>query len=101
MEIEHWNTSLGELNEKSMRKRLEEEGYSVSRYDYPPGTYFPDHTHSFDKKDAVLRGQFLIRACGREFLLGPGDVIPVPAGTVHSAEVIGNEAVVSLDASKY
>jgi quercetin dioxygenase-like cupin family protein len=83
-----------------MRKKLESEGYSVVRYEYPPGTYFPDHTHSFDKKDAVVRGRFLIRALGTEFTLGPGDAVAVPAGTVHSAEVIGRETVISLDASK-
>ena len=101
LEIEHWDNNWGELNETNLRRRLQSEGYSVSRYDYPPGTYFPNHTHSFDKKDAVLRGSFMIRAEGREFLLGPGDILSVPAGTVHSAEVIGNETVVSLDAGKY
>jgi quercetin dioxygenase-like cupin family protein len=101
MRVEHWNETWGELNEQNMRQRLESEGYSVARYDYPPGTYFPDHTHQFDKKDAVLRGRFLIRAQGSEFLLGPGDMLFVPAGTVHSAKVIGDETVVSLDASKY
>ncbi len=101
MEVEHWDDAWGELNEVNLRRRLEAEGYSVARYDYTPGTHFADHTHAFDKKDAVLRGRFLIRALGREYLLGPGDVLAVPTGTVHSAEVIGNETVVSLDASKY
>ena len=101
MEIEHWDATWGEMNEAAMRRRLTAEGYAVSRYDYPPGTRFPDHTHHFDKKDAVVRGRFLIRALGREFVLGPGDAIAVPAGTVHSAEVIGAETVVSLDAGKY
>lgn len=101
MEIERWEAAWGELNERNLRRRLEAAGYAVSRYDYPPGTRFPDHTHGYDKKDAVLRGRFLIRAQGREFLLGPGDAIAVPAGTLHSAEVIGNETVVSLDASQY
>src|SRR5215813_8425436 len=101
MQIEHWNEQWGELSEASLRKRLKSDGYSVTRYDYPPGTYFSSHTHSFDKKDAVLSGRFLIRAKGREFILGPGDVLYVPAGTLHSAEVIGNETVLSLDASKY
>ena len=32
--------------------------------------------------------------------LGPGDWIEVPAGATHSAEVIGNKPVVSLDAIK-
>lgn len=101
MEIEPWNDDLGELNERNLKRRLEAEGYHVSRYDYPPGTCFPDHKHAFDKKDAVVKGRFLIRAKGREFLLGPGDALAVPAGTIHSAEVIGSETVVSLDASKY
>lgn len=101
MEIERWNNSRGELNEQNFRRQLESQGYSVLRYDYPPGTVFPDHTHSFDKKDAVLRGRFLIRANGRDFILGAGDALPVPARTVHSAEVLGNETVISLDGSKY
>lgn len=101
MRIERWNPEWGEINETRMRERLRDEGYAVNRYDYPAGTHFSDHTHGFDKKDAVVRGHFLIRALGREFLLGPGDAIALPAGTVHSAEVIGSETVVSLDASKY
>lgn len=100
IEIEHWNEEWGEPTETNLRRRLQAEGYFVSRYDYPPGTYFPDHTHGFDKKDAVLRGQFLIRALGREFLLGPGDMLAVPAGTIHSAEVMGDQTVISLDAGR-
>ena len=40
-------------------------------------------------------------ALGKEFILGPGDMLLVPAGTIHTAEVIGNEPVISLDATKY
>lgn len=101
MEVEHWDESLGEMNEHTLRRRLESGGYSVSRYAYRPGTHFPDHKHAFDKKDAVVRGRFMIRAEGREFMLGPGDMLEVPAGTIHSAEVVGDETVVSLDASSY
>jgi acetyl esterase/lipase len=54
MEIEHWSEGWGELNEANLRRRLESEGYSVIRYDYRPGTYFPNHRHVADKKDAVL-----------------------------------------------
>jgi quercetin dioxygenase-like cupin family protein len=100
IEIEHWLDEWGDLTEQSLRSRLESEGYSVNRYAYPPGTYFPDHRHNVDKKDAVLRGRFLLRAEGREFLLGPGDALCIPAGTVHSAEVIGGETVISLDATR-
>ncbi len=101
IEIEHWNKSFGDLNEYNMRKKLESEGYSVAIYHYPKGTFFPNHTHSFDKKDGVLKGKFLIKANGSEFLLMPGDILPIPSGLIHSAEVIGEETVVSLDASKW
>ena len=95
-----WKSEWGEPSEARLRERLEAEGYSVARYEYPPGTYFPDHTHPQEKKDAVVSGRFRICIKGREFILGPGDLIRVPAGAVHSAEVVGEEAVVSLDAVK-
>lgn len=101
MEIEHWDETWGQMNEANLRRRLEIEGYSVIRYDYPPGTYFAEHTHGFDKKDAVVSGRFRICALGREFILGPGDTLSVPKWTIHSAEVVGDETVISLDASKH
>jgi len=72
----------------------------VTRYVYPPGTYFPAHTHTIDKKDGVFSGRFLLKMLGKEHVLGPGDFIEVPAGTVHSAEVLGDEPVVSFDATR-
>jgi quercetin dioxygenase-like cupin family protein len=33
-------------------------------------------------------------------VLGPGDWIEIPRGTVHNASVMGDEPVVSLDAVK-
>lgn len=100
MNIESWSSSWGELNESNMRKKLEQEGFSVIAYTYSPGTYFPEHSHSVDKKDTVLSGKFRMTALGSEFVLGPGDMLLVPAGTIHTAEVIGQESVVSLDATK-
>ncbi len=61
---------------------------------------FSDHTQSVDKKDAVLEGEFLITLEGEEFLLRAGDSIEVPHDGVHSAQVVGEESVVSLDAVK-
>ena len=100
MEIEHWKKAWGELNEKNMRKVLESKGYGVVKYVYPPGTYFPNHTHAFDKMDTVLKGKFKIEALGKKLILSAGDILYVPAGTIHNAEVIGDEEVISLDASK-
>ena len=96
-----WDSSVdGVLNESSLRRKLENRGYSVSSYTYSPGTCFSDHKHGQSKIDAVLSGTFRMGMYGEFVDLGPGDWIEVPAGATHSAEVIGNEPVVSLDAIK-
>ena len=98
-DIRHWDESAdGSLSEAKLRAKLEARGYVVTRYTYPPGTCFPDHTHSVDKIDAVLSGRFRMTMGGESVVLEAGDCLAVPAGAVHSAEVVGNEAVVSLDA---
>ena len=96
-----WDFSVdGVLNEGSLRRKLEDRGYRVSSYTYSPGTYFSDHKHGQSKIDAVLSGTFRMGMYDEFVDLGPGDWIEVPAGATHSAEVIGNESVVSLDALK-
>jgi quercetin dioxygenase-like cupin family protein len=101
MQIERWNpVQDGPLSEQTLRRKLEAMGYRVSRYLYPPGTYFPMHTHQVDKMDAVVEGHFRITMGEEEVLLGAGDAVHVPRGTEHSAEVVGDLAVVSFDGVK-
>ena len=101
MVLEHWNEEQeGPLTEAAMRGKLEERGYVVSRYVYPPGTYFAPHTHSVDKIDGVLTGRFQLEMNGQGIILEAGDLLAIPKGELHSAEVIGHEPVVSLDAIK-
>jgi len=99
MQIEHWDESRdGELNEANMRRKLEDRGYCVSKYVYPPGTYFPEHDHGVDKIDGVLSGRFRMAIREGRVVLEAGDLLVVPKHVFHSAEVVGEEAVVSLDA---
>jgi len=101
MRVVHWDEIAdGSLTEAALRRKLQRLGYDVSRYVYPPGTYFPEHTHGIDKMDAVVSGRFRMIVEGREVVLEAGDILAVPRGTVHSAEVVGDEAVVSLDATR-
>ena len=100
LRVEHWAAAWGRLSEANMRRRLDEQGYRVSRYDYPPGTYFSEHTHDVDKKDTVLAGRLKIISGGFEITLAPGDMVEIPAGAPHTAEVVGSETVVSLDATR-
>ena len=101
IEVRHWNEKTdGPLDQSSMKKKLQNEGYRVSTYTYSPGTYFDNHEHRVSKIDAVLSGTFRIGMNGKFINLEAGDWIEVPAGVVHSAEVLGKVPVVSLDAVK-
>jgi quercetin dioxygenase-like cupin family protein len=99
--VHRWNETLdGRFSESALRRKLTEAGYLVARYTYPPGTVFPEHTHDVDKIDAVVEGRFRLVVSGHLTVLGPGDWIEVPRGMRHTATVVGDEPVVSLDAVK-
>jgi quercetin dioxygenase-like cupin family protein len=99
MKIDRWDHHKnGQLTEMVLRRKLEAEGYEVDRWVYPPGCRFPAHTHDVDKKDAVVSGRFRLTMHGESVVLEAGDTLEIPRGTVHSAEVVGNEPVMSLDA---
>lgn len=101
MDVSRWSDRHdGEVDEETLRRELEERGFRVSRHVYRPGTYFDEHTHGRDKMDAVVEGRFRMTADGEEVILGPGDWAAIPAGTSHTAEVLGDEPVVSLDATR-
>ena len=102
MQLTHWDkTRDGPLSEAAMRAKLESMGYAVSRYVYPPGTHFAPHTHAVDKIDGVLAGRFRMTMGGKTVVLEAGDMLAVPKGALHEAEVVGSEPVVSLDAVRY
>jgi quercetin dioxygenase-like cupin family protein len=99
MAVRRWNETIdGPFSESAMRRKLEAAGYIVARYSYPPGTSFPDHVHEMDKIDAVLEGRFRMVVAGHLAVLGPGDWVAIARGVRHSAAVMGDEPVVSLDA---
>lgn len=101
MQVERWDTDRdGKLSTHALRRKMEERGYSVTCYTYSPGTFFPAHTHGADKIDAVLSGQFRITMGRDSVVLKPGDLVLVPKDAEHSAEVVGDQAVVSLDGIK-
>jgi quercetin dioxygenase-like cupin family protein len=100
-DVRRWDRDRrGEPTEREIREELEERGFRVSRYVYPPGTEFPAHTHDVEKIDAVVSGRFRVELEGEEVELGPGDWVRVPAGAEHTAAVVGEAPVVSLDAAR-
>jgi quercetin dioxygenase-like cupin family protein len=92
-----WEEEDGPLTEKRLMGVLEREGYEVAVYAYREGTVFPEHEHAQEKCDAVVEGFLRIAVGETVYDLKPGDRLYLPAGTRHSAEVIGRRTVVSLD----
>lgn len=84
-----------------MMRLMESEGYEVASYAYRDGTVFPPHEHGQDKCDAVLEGVLRVTVGSERYDLGPGDRLYLPAGTRHSAEVVGSKTVVSLDGTRW
>jgi quercetin dioxygenase-like cupin family protein len=97
LRLERWDPADGPLTEKRLMRTMEFEGYDVLVYTYRPGTVFPEHEHAQAKCDAVLEGVLRVTADGQTFDLRQGDRLYVPAGTRHTAEVVGEKTVVSLD----
>ena len=99
LKLEKWNPQIdGDFNEANFRKKLETRNYRVTRYVYPPGTCFTAHAHSVDKIDGVLSGRFRMQMYNQTVILEAGDSLRVPKGAIHSAEVVGDQIVVRLDA---
>ena len=99
--LEHWDAADGPLTERRMMRLLEREGYEVAAYTYRQGTVFSEHEHAQDKCDAVLEGILRITVGDDAYDLKAGDRLSLPAGTRHSAEVVGRKTVLSLDGTKW
>jgi len=61
-----------------------------------PGVTAPAHSHPGEEIVYVLEGTFEYRVAGAPVRLGPGGVLFIPAGTIHSATNVGAGNAVEL-----
>lgn len=61
------------------------------RVDLAPGIAFPNHTHPGEEIIYVLSGTIEYDVAGKPTTLKAGDVLFIPAGTVHAAKNVGND----------
>ena len=59
------------------------------RVDFDPGYVAPSHTHPGEEIIYVLEGTLEYQIDGKPVTVKPGDVLFVPAGTVHSVKNVG------------
>jgi mannose-6-phosphate isomerase-like protein (cupin superfamily) len=71
--------------EGALRQSLESEGFEVHSWRDPADRVYGDHHHECDESLWMVRGSLVLRVDERDYLLGPGDRLLLPAGLLHSA----------------
>ena len=66
-------------------------------FDGPPGSGPKPHRHPYDEVQFVREGRALYNVDGREFEAGPGDILVIKAGEIHSFTCIGDSPLVQVD----
>ena len=66
------------------------------RVELAPGAVFPSHTHPGEEIIYVIEGTWAYEIAGKPVTAKPGDVLFVPAGTIHSARNAGTGTAAEL-----
>ena len=100
IEVERWSEeSLPHASE--LKGLLQEEGYSVFEWTDAPGTKYGPHSHPEDQSHWILSGVLELRVGHETYTLRAGDRDYLPANTMHSASVPGDEPVTYLIGAKH
>jgi quercetin dioxygenase-like cupin family protein len=65
--------------------------WSLTRVTAPRGVGAPPHDHDFGEAYYVLAGSLAITVGGQEVVIGAGDFIHIPGGTVHGFKASSDE----------
>ncbi len=81
------------MDAQAFEADLRAQGYQViASVEQPPGYARGEHVHPFDACALIVAGDFTITVDGQSRHYGVGDVLRLPAGTVH-AESAGSQGV--------
>jgi len=100
IEVERWSEPLPP-DGPELKLKLLAEGYSVFVSTDAPGTKYGPHAHGEDQTHWILSGELELRIGYENYTLGPGDRDFLPANTMHSAFVPGDEPVTYLIGAKH
>ena len=100
MQIERWNDA-SPPDAARLRQELEREGYSVFQWSDAPGTKYGPHAHGEDQSHWIISGELELRVGHEIYTLRAGDRDFLPADTIHSAFVPGDEPVTYLIGAKH
>src|SRR3954464_13248195 len=99
IQIERWNEA-SEPDAGDLTLSLQSEGYSVFQWTDAPGTSYGQHAHAEDQSHWIISGALELRIGYESYVLRAGDRDFLPANTIHSAFVPGEEPVTYLIGAK-
>ncbi len=96
--MEKWDAMTdGALSELAMYQKLLRTGISgVSWHQRAPQDGYSHAAHGRGQLIGLISGHFKMDIGASQFVLGPGDLLYVPANAAHSARVLGNEPTIYL-----
>jgi quercetin dioxygenase-like cupin family protein len=100
IEVERWSEQTSP-DPQELKTRMGSEGYSVFLWTDAPGTKYGPHSHAEDQSHWILSGELGLRVGYEIYTLGPGDRDFLPANTMHSAVVPGDQPVTYLIGAKH
>jgi quercetin dioxygenase-like cupin family protein len=100
IEVERWSEPAPP-DPQELKTRLGGEGYSVFQWSDAAGTKYGPHAHAEDQTHWILNGELELRVGYENYILGPGDRDFLPANTMHSAFVPGDQPVTYLIGAKH
>ncbi len=69
-----------------LKERLRAARCSAAEWSDPPGRLYEDHAHDHDEVIALVRGGITFEIAEVDYPLAPGDILFLPAGTLHAAQ---------------
>lgn len=85
---------------EALRDRLKAVRCAAVEWTDPPGRAHETHAHGRDEIIALLRGGITFEIAGVDYPLAPGDILYLPAGTVHTAQAHAAQGATYLIGSR-
>jgi quercetin dioxygenase-like cupin family protein len=83
------------MNQQTFEAELKRDGYDIITNTTPGAKVNPEHSHPFDVRAMVLKGDFSLTRAGKTETFKPGEVFTMPRGCLHY-ESYGPEGAVIL-----
>ena len=100
IQVDKWDED-GAPDASRLRQPLQGEGYSVFHWSDAPGAKYGPHAHAEDQSHWIISGELELQVGHETYSLRAGDRDYLPANTIHSAFVPGDQPVVYLIGAKH